>query len=100
MGAETILSVFNPARPSPLHNVRFTPQIPTIKVRILNRDFCCLFVEFDECLAHSGMIHTIPRCDPWIIPECSRDRKSTRLNSSHVKRSYGVAWLTQKNPHC
>src|SRR5438874_10093874 len=30
-------------------------------------------------------------------PECSRDRKSTRLNSSHVEISYAVFCLKKKN---
>src|SRR3989442_10891434 len=29
----------------------------------------------------------------------SRDRKSTRLNSSHVRTSYAVFCLKKKNPH-
>src|SRR5690606_41594121 len=32
-----------------------------------------------------------------IPPACTRDRKSTRLNSSHVKSSYAVFCLKKKN---
>src|SRR5690606_39405979 len=33
----------------------------------------------------------------WLLPEKSSDRKSTRLNSSHVKISYAVFCLKKKN---
>src|SRR5690606_14021467 len=32
-----------------------------------------------------------------LVKECDRDRKSTRLNSSHVKISYAVFCLKKKN---
>src|SRR5690606_40818484 len=39
---------------------------------------------------------SVPR--PWVIPGVSiADRKSTRLNSSHVKTSYAVFCLKKKN---
>src|SRR5690606_41128746 len=33
----------------------------------------------------------------WHLPAVDRDRKSTRLNSSHVKSSYAVFCLKKKN---
>src|SRR6266576_3015787 len=39
-----------------------------------------------------------PRTFP-IAPRRWRDRKSTRLNSSHVESSYAVFCLKKKNPH-
>src|SRR5436309_7505224 len=38
-------------------------------------------------------VRTIPLCD-----RAQRDRKSTRLNSSHVKISYAVFCLKKKKP--
>src|SRR5690625_6501458 len=35
---------------------------------------------------------------PWPSGRCARDRKSTRLNSSHVAISYAVFCLKKKNP--
>src|SRR5690606_41868572 len=38
-----------------------------------------------------------PHCGPCHCPDTGRDRKSTRLNSSHVKISYAVFCLKKKN---
>src|SRR5689334_24021125 len=38
-----------------------------------------------------------PRKLRWPAPSCSRDRKSTRLNSSHSSISYAVFCLKKKN---
>src|SRR5215208_7270800 len=35
----------------------------------------------------------------WAIEDCMRDRKSTRLNSSHVAISYAVFCLKKKKEH-
>src|SRR5438132_6214461 len=39
---------------------------------------------------------TLPLCRPW-GPAARRDRKSTRLNSSHTVISYAVFCLKKKN---
>src|SRR5690625_5577919 len=39
------------------------------------------------------------RCPPQATPRSPRDRKSTRLNSSHVAISYAVFCLKKKNAH-
>src|SRR5256885_9742262 len=36
---------------------------------------------------------------PWPTASCSRDRKSTRLNSSHLVISYAVFCLKKKTPY-
>src|SRR5690349_23117988 len=38
-------------------------------------------------------------CLRWVVLSGSRDRKSTRLNSSHVEISYAVFCLKKKNKH-
>src|SRR2546430_3727480 len=35
----------------------------------------------------------------FAVPECGRDRKSTRLNSSHSQKSYAVFCLKKKKEH-
>src|SRR3989442_6712929 len=42
---------------------------------------------------------TLRRCEP-LGTRLSKDRKSTRLNSSHVRISYAVFCLKQKNLIC
>src|SRR5690606_10443522 len=41
--------------------------------------------------------HALPAGDLALRPALPRDRKSTRLNSSHVKISYAVFCLKKKN---
>src|SRR5690606_41915495 len=56
-------------------------------------------VEGDEALArhlHQGAPHRIVRGDPGLREGQGTDRKSTRLNSSHVKISYAVFCLKKK----
>src|SRR3989442_10048436 len=45
---------------------------------------------------------TRKRLDRQVVSSSARDRKSTRLNSSHVRISYAVFCLKKKktNPHC
>src|SRR5436309_8887040 len=50
-----------------------------------------------ECSGKNGS-HRRMRQDPVELPRAkARDRKSTRLNSSHVKISYAVFCLKKKN---
>src|SRR2546430_10728568 len=50
--------------------------------------------------AHSGGIHRSPIHIPSAPVRCSvRDRKSTRLNSSHSQISYAVFCLKKKKKH-
>src|SRR3989449_1228426 len=49
----------------------------------------------------AGSFHTAARLSaswttPWFAPRCGRDRKSTRLNSSHGYISYAVFCLKKK----
>src|SRR5690554_7576975 len=44
-----------------------------------------------------GLTPDTPLADLWISSRCLRDRKSTRLNSSHVRISYAVFCLKKKN---
>src|SRR5690606_41317215 len=46
----------------------------------------------DQC-AGPNVAHLLVRVTPWTNP---KDRKSTRLNSSHVKNSYAVFCLKKK----
>src|SRR5690606_41716851 len=41
-----------------------------------------------ECLEHRA--HRVPRLEHFPAVHATEDRKSTRLNSSHVKNSYAV----------
>src|SRR5690554_7214805 len=44
--------------------------------------------------------HEPVRClEPWSHQYCHRDRKSTRLNSSHVRISYAVFCLKKKKKY-
>src|SRR5690625_745547 len=43
-------------------------------------------------------IHTLTNCDLIVIDDIGLDRKSTRLNSSHVAISYAVFCLKKKKP--
>src|SRR2546430_10111846 len=52
---------------------------------------------------HRRIAHTRPRihalpCGFWRLPAKARDRKSTRLNSSHSQISYAVFCLKKKKP--
>src|SRR3712207_6982401 len=43
----------------------------------------------------------LPRSlSPWVLEDTTRDRKSTRLNSSHANISYAVFCLKKKNKTC
>src|SRR3712207_8969154 len=44
-----------------------------------------------RCRLIVGLVRSLPRC-----PCCLRDRKSTRLNSSHANISYAVFCLKKK----
>src|SRR5690554_7159147 len=47
----------------------------------------------------SSRVHS-PGCAPWIMVRGGTlDRKSTRLNSSHVRISYAVFCLKKKKPY-
>src|SRR5690606_41254893 len=49
------------------------------------------------CSDRSGDVSNWPLMDPTTVSICGPDRKSTRLNSSHVKISYAVFCLKKKN---
>src|SRR5690554_1454185 len=51
-------------------------------------------------LLDGGAVHAddfVPAVDEWISGHGGGDRKSTRLNSSHVRISYAVFCLKKKN---
>src|SRR6266699_4874761 len=52
-------------------------------------------------LFRSAAPRSVPssRGGPWRVRACAADRKSTRLNSSHVRISYAVFCLKKKNNH-
>src|SRR3989442_11306083 len=49
-------------------------------------------------LAHAPALAGVPRAG--IVHRLDKDRKSTRLNSSHVRISYAVFCLKKKKRHC
>src|SRR5699024_11829382 len=51
------------------------------------------FISCQRTLSHFNTIHYI------FLPQKLQDRKSTRLNSSHVSISYAVLCLTKKKTH-
>src|SRR5436309_4070231 len=58
-----------------------------------SQDRGCLGVlHLAQALAATGV--TLPRL--WVVTRGTQDRKSTRLNSSHVKISYAVFCLKKK----
>src|SRR3712207_1034627 len=63
---------------------RLAPEVPD--VRELDPD---LLVD----LPSYGLLEGFP----WLDEACQRDRKSTRLNSSHANISYAVFCLKKKN---
>src|SRR5215813_14801613 len=51
-------------------------------------------------LFRSGLPRSMPGCGcSWGVAAAWPDRKSTRLNSSHVRISYAVFCLKKKTPH-
>src|SRR5690625_6291344 len=58
--------------------------------------------ELDECWVVDGRLTLDPPDEPaqqlegWVLPGLVEDRKSTRLNSSHVAISYAVFCLKKK----
>src|SRR5690606_39869458 len=50
---------------------------------------------YTSYIAHAGG----PPVSIYLLPQCAADRKSTRLNSSHVKISYAVFCLKKKKKH-
>src|SRR5690606_42032600 len=50
----------------------------------------------EDCIVIFGSFYTVAAALAVIQPSASGDRKSTRLNSSHVKISYAVFCLKKK----
>src|SRR5439155_6392232 len=50
----------------------------------------------DERAKRRQQVHISSGCEPAVFASLSRDRKSTRLNSSHVAISYAVFCLKKK----
>src|SRR5690606_41215328 len=69
-------------------NMRAKPFATTVK-KVVARSLC-------QSLSHSSLSLLVAARIPSIRSVLSLDRKSTRLNSSHVKTSYAVSCL-QKN---
>src|SRR5690606_42093277 len=51
----------------------------------------------EEWLEDPAKLRQKDRDARWVVKHFERDRKSTRLNSSHVKISYAVFCLKKKN---
>src|SRR5690606_41294881 len=49
-----------------------------------------LAAQLDQAEAREPLRELVPGARPLVLPEHRLDRKSTRLNSSHVKISYAV----------
>src|SRR5690606_41943252 len=93
--------------------LRYLPSFPTRRSSDLVEtapEFDCPELEAnigDACEltdGTAGVINDNCECDEVVIPACDmvyylsdQDRKSTRLNSSHVKISYAVFCLKKKN---
>src|SRR5436309_10857140 len=59
--------------------------------------YTTLFRSLRECVCTAGGgVRNPRRCIRWRARRRPRDRKSTRLNSSHVKISYAVFCLKKK----
>src|SRR5690606_40793793 len=55
------------------------------------------FTYFLSCIEKAGYRNTLGSASSWtVFAPTDRDRKSTRLNSSHVKISYAVFCLKKK----
>src|SRR5437660_9673206 len=82
----------------------YTPKMIEDRAEVRNGDLLYLhtgfhrFAQFGEKADEAKYIHRHPGAhpdmEPWQI--CGRDRKSTRLNSSHVAISYAVFCLKKK----
>src|SRR3712207_8331618 len=59
------------------------------------RDLRPLVLAFEEGAAEAG-VNNLPRQDFVVSARAARDRKSTRLNSSHANISYAVFCLKKK----
>src|SRR5690606_41676193 len=55
------------------------------------------FLDVQE-IGEGGNLHAVPQAS-CLNPGRDQDRKSTRLNSSHVKSSYAVFCLKKKKEH-
>src|SRR5262245_16749066 len=53
--------------------------------------------EFALCMDGKVVVELVKLADPSPVPAGSRDRKSTRLNSSHLGISYAVFCLKKQN---
>src|SRR5690606_18090291 len=82
-----LLSKLRPGQ-SPRCRRRPSPRTPARGGRPARADRACPWRTASRCPAPCGFRRTPRRLDP--------DRKSTRLNSSHVKTSYAVFCLNKK----
>src|SRR5436309_11380054 len=82
---------YRQAHPLPLYQHRLMQAIETCRTEVLGGSL--------EWCDHCQYTHTVYRsCRNRHCPKCQGlDRKSTRLNSSHVKISYAVFCLKKKN---
>src|SRR5205807_9522096 len=78
------LPIFGPERPA--LNALYQPT-PPLDVAVLRREFF-------------GPHESFPQPPAGAPVRIVRDRKSTRLNSSHLVTSYAVFCLKKKNPSC
>src|SRR5690349_24194238 len=61
--------------------------------------YTTLFRSVDEALGHRGRAAAAVTDGLQLVDELRPDRKSTRLNSSHVEISYAVFCLKKKKRH-
>src|SRR5690606_5180806 len=83
-----------------LHEKRLTP-LPGVELQPEDRLRLALQAQLpllglDELGWYRGFHEIVLYPDDFLSPQKYRDRKSTRLNSSHVKNSYAVFCLKKK----
>src|SRR5690606_41562773 len=79
-----------------------SPVVIPVRIGLNDRCLALIHEDPDRCRGHRDLPgkqlpvkeHLVPVIGPLVDP----DRKSTRLNSSHVKISYAVFCLKKKKP--
>src|SRR5690606_41497616 len=99
------LSEPHPCHPSSIFTIRRPPPPPLFPYTTLFRSHVALTAtgtdlrddREDDVLRRRARLELAVHVDRHRLERLERDRKSTRLNSSHVKISYAVFCLKKKN---
>src|SRR5207249_12232612 len=102
---DLLVFLYNAPLPTALYTLSLHDALPIYRARNF------LFTDFDQCLGNElgrngehrdidlprNVLHALVGLAPQDLGGLGVDRKSTRLNSSHVSISYAVFCLKKKN---